>query len=113
MLMLLLMANTQSKRKHLVVELFLIIKVQYSYLWEKNFYNKKQAHLKYGVLYLCLTTLLTTLFNTFPPISTDFHRNYDAGNGKEKTLQSFIYQGFTRFFTMVAEEGLEPTTFGL
>jgi hypothetical protein len=62
---------------------------------------------------LFLTTPLTTLFNIFPPISTDFHRNYDAGNGKEKTLKSLMYQGFTRFFTLVAEEGLEPTTFGL
>jgi hypothetical protein len=47
------------------------------------------------------------------PISTDFHRNCILKTDKEKALQSLIYQGFTRFFTMVAEEGLEPTTFGL
>jgi hypothetical protein len=69
MLMPLLMASFQSKKKLLDAELFSTTKVQSSFQWVKNIY-KKQAHLKYGVL-----VLFDYPFDyPFWEIFTDFHR---------------------------------------
>jgi hypothetical protein len=80
--------------------------VQSSFQWVKNIY-KKQAHLKYGVLVLFLTTPLTTLFGKSSPIFTDFHGSFVLKRQNKKTLKSLIYQGF-KAFELVAERGFEP-----
>jgi hypothetical protein len=126
------MANIQSKKKHLVVELYLTTKVQYLFLWEKNFYKIIAARSlkrhwgrgkrKNGSIISCAEKFYPFYF--FDPPSDPpncskaiknslFYPQNIFKNTNKKSLETLINTGFSRLFALVAEEGFEPTAFGL